>query len=77
MAVQSWICSHVPVHEKSRDMKNQQCGCASREDSDQPRDQLSLIRVFAVRMQKDCALILMDPSLLHMIVPAQTSQMKK
>ena len=33
-------------------LENQQCGCASQGDSDQPRHQLSLTRVFAVCMQK-------------------------
>ena len=32
--------------------QNQQCGCASSEDSDQPGHLPSLIRVFAVRMKK-------------------------
>ena len=32
--------------------QNQQCGCAPREDSDQPGHPPSLIRVFAVRMKK-------------------------
>ena len=32
--------------------KNQQCGCAPREDSDQPGHPPSLIRVFAVHMKK-------------------------
>ena len=32
--------------------QNQQCGCASSEDSDQPGHPPSLIRVFAVRMKK-------------------------
>ena len=30
----------------------QQRGCASREDSDQPRQQLSLVRVLAVHMKR-------------------------
>ena len=32
--------------------ENQECGCASRESSDQPMHLLSLIRVFSVRMKK-------------------------
>ena len=36
---------------------NQQCGCASSEDSDQPGHPPSLIRVFAVRMKKAWVLI--------------------
>ena len=32
--------------------QNQKCGCAPREDSDQPGHPPSLIRVFAVRMKK-------------------------
>ena len=36
--------------------QNQQCGCAPREDSDQPGHPASLIRVFTVRMKKTWAL---------------------
>ena len=38
--------------EMSRDMTNQQYGCAPNEDSDQPGHPSSLIRIFAVRMKK-------------------------
>ena len=36
--------------------QNQQNGCASSEDSDQPRHPHSLTRLFAVRMKKACVL---------------------
>ena len=40
----------------SRDMKKQQNDCTPIEDSDQPGHQVSLIRVFAVRMKNAWAL---------------------
>ena len=43
-----------------RDEKNQQCGSASREDTDQPRHQLSLIRVFTVLGPEQTAILRLD-----------------
>ena len=40
-----------PAHDKTYKM-----ACASSEDSDQPRQPSSLIRVFAARMMKACVL---------------------
>ena len=51
---------HLPNRQETGDKKerwaaawqNQQCGCVSSEDSDQPGHPPGLIRVFAVRMKK-------------------------